>query len=161
MTNGSTDELTKVLKAMVDVEVALADLYRACAQTWEGDAVFWSALSAEEIHHTESVRKLAGLIARKTDKEQRFEFHRPITVQSIQTFLAGIKQQAQRVRQGAISEKKMLAIALDIERSVMERKYSEIVKTDDVEYQTVASAIDDQTAAHVARLEKKMADQRG
>ncbi len=62
----------------------------------------------------------------------------------------------EKVRQGNISEKRILAIALDIERSLLERKYSELVKTDDIEYQTISKSIDTETQIHRDRIEKKL-----
>ncbi len=152
----SVEELLQVLKAMQGVEIAMSVLYKICAKTWQQDSEFWLSLSNEEVKHSENVKMLSHIIRDRIGSEANFQSHRPFTLNSVQSFVSGIIDAMEKVRQGNISKKRMLAIALDIERSALERRYSELVKTDDVEYQTISKSIDTETQIHRDRIEKKL-----
>lgn len=152
----SVKELLQLLGAMAEAEIFMSELYRACAQEWEKESQFWLSLSKEEVKHSENVRKLADIISERVGHQRDFQFHRPFTLNSVRSFVSGIRDNSEEVTQGNISEKRMLAIALDIERSLLERKYSELIKTDDVEYQTISMSIDTETNIHRDRIEKKL-----
>ncbi len=51
----------------------------------------------------------------------------------------------------------VLFIARDIERSLIEARYDEIVKTNDIEYQNLVKRIVSQTVVHKGMIDKKIA----
>lgn len=153
-------ELMKVLEAMAEAEMAMAELYKTCAQLWEQESNFWLSLSNDEVKHAENVRKLAHIIHNRLGSKATFQFYRPFTLNSVQSFVSGVTDAMARIKQDNVSEKRMLAIALDIELSALERRYSELVKTDDIEYQTISKTIDNETKIHRDRIEGKLRDQK-
>lgn len=65
----------------------------------------------------------------------------------------------EKIKSGGISQKSAISIACDSEQSVIEYRYSEIVKTTDVEYNTLVQEIINETKQHKTKIEQKMLDQ--
>jgi hypothetical protein len=149
-------ELLQVLKGMEEVEIAMSVLYKICAKRWEEDSEFWLSLSGDEVKHSQNVKKLAKIIHDRIGSEVSFRSHRPFTLNSVKSFICGIIDAMKRVKEGNVSKKRMLAIAFDIERSALERRYSELIKTDDVEYQSISKTIDTETQTHRDKIKKKL-----
>jgi bacterioferritin (cytochrome b1) len=61
------------------------------------------------------------------------------------------------LQQDKIPGKKLLFVAKDIERSLLELAYFEIVKTTDPGYEKILKEILTQTAEHKKRMEQKIA----
>lgn len=154
------EELLEVLKAMSQFEIAISILYKICAQKWQEDTDFWLSLNEDEIKHSENVKKLASIIKDRIGSSSTFRYNRPFTLNSVHSFVNGVMEIVERVRNEDISKKKILAIALDIENSALERRYSQLVKTDDIEYQTISKTIDDETLTHRNKIREKLAEQK-
>jgi len=152
------EELQEVLKIMAQCETAISILYKLCSQTWKED--FWLSLNKDEIKHSENVKKMAEIIRNRLGSEATFLYNRPFTVNSVQSAINGIMETIERLKSEDISKKKILSIALDIENSALERKYSEIVKTNDIEYQAISKTIDEETRAHRDKIRKKLEEQK-
>lgn len=150
------EEVLKILKVMRQAETAMSVLYRVCAKRWSEDANFWLSLSDDEVNHSGNVKILSDIIREKISSGANFQYKRHFTVNSVQSFISGVTETAERVKQGNISKEKMLAIAFDIECAALERSYSELVKTDDIIYQSIANAIDIETQLHRDKIKKKM-----
>ena len=79
---------------------------------------------------------------------------------AIKTFISYVQTTTQRVQTGQFPKPdvpRILAIARDMEQSILESKYVEIVKTSDVEYQTIVRKILSDTAAHKKGIEARIA----
>lgn len=159
MKTHNINELLQILEAMRQAELAMSVLYKICAKKWGEDSEFWLNLSKDEIHHSENVKMLSIIIQEKIGTQVNFQPFRPFTLNSVQSFISGTMDSAERVRHDKISKKSALAIALDVERSAIERKYAELVKTDDIEYKTISTSIDNETQIHRDKIEKKLAEQ--
>jgi hypothetical protein len=154
------EELQEVLKIMAQCETAISILYKLCSQTWKEDEDFWLSLNKDEIKHSENVKKMAEIIRNRLGSEATFLYNRPFTVNSVQSAINGIMKTVERLKNEDISKKKILSIALDIENSALERRYSEIVKTNDIEYQSISKTIDEETRAHRDKIRKKLEEQK-
>ena len=155
----SINELLEILKAMEQMETAMSVLYKFCAKKWKEDSDFWLGLSKDEVKHSENVKTLARIIRDRIDSQVNFRSHRPFTLNSVQSFISGIMDTAEKIRHDNLPKKRVLVIALDTERSALERKYSELVKTDDIEYQTISKLIDTETETHRDKIENKLAEE--
>ncbi|MBS1238359.1 MAG: hypothetical protein H6R39_19 [Deltaproteobacteria bacterium] len=62
----------------------------------------------------------------------------------------------ERLKKGEISEDSAISIARDIEQSFIESRYGEIVKTADVEYNTLVQKILNETARHKIKIDQKI-----
>jgi hypothetical protein len=153
MTVADTERITKALESMIQYELILSDFYKQCADIWTKDQAFWQNLAHAELHHAENIQKMREIIVKK---RETFEAGRPFNPIAINTAMTGLKDYTNKLTSGAFSCKKMLIIARDIEQSILESRYTEIVKTVDLEYQALMKAILSQTFEHKKIIEEKI-----
>lgn len=149
------DKITNVLEIMKLYELALSDFYKQCADVWKEDREFWDGMSHAEIQHAENIQKMREIL---TNKRGSFEVGRPFNLVVLRTALAGANENRNRLKEGALSREKVLVLARDIEQSILESRYAEIVKTNDVEYQSLIKKIVSQTSDHKRMMQKKIDD---
>jgi hypothetical protein len=146
-----------VLVAMAQSEIAVAKLYRLCAEP-EGDArQFWLTLEHEELRHAQQVDRLAEIIAQRPD---RFTPKRAMHVTAIQTFTCYVDSIAQRILINEIphtDQRRLLTAARDVEQSIIESRYHELVTSDEPEFQTLMKAIVADTTDHKNRIVARLA----
>lgn len=155
MTVADIERITKVLESMIQYELNLSDFYKQCADAWEEDRAFWVNLAYAEVHHAENIQKMREIILKK---QEIFELGRPFNLIALNTALAGLQDIIKRINQGLYSREKILVLARDIEQSLLESHYAEIVKTADIEYQTLMKNILSQTYEHRMMLQKRIDD---
>lgn len=153
LTPAALQNLTDVMKVMAETERLIAELYRACAEIWVEDRVFWLETVAAEEKHADNIETMAGLIA---DRPERFELGRPFNPMAIQTIKTGLESNLERLKKGEITREKMLHLARDIEASVIEKSYGEIVGTKDLEYKTLVKEIITETVSHRKIFEERI-----
>jgi hypothetical protein len=153
MTVADIERIKKVLECMIEYELGLSNLYRNCADIYKEDATFWKSLHVVEILHAENIRKMSEILERKPEQ---FEVGRPFNLIAINTALSGLKDNIKRIMESPFSREKMFILARDIEQSVLESNYAEIVKTADIEYQTLIKNILSQTYEHKMMIQKKI-----
>jgi hypothetical protein len=147
------EKITSVLEAMGQYELTLSDFYKQCAAIWPEDQSFWQNLAYAEIQHAENIQKMREIIK---IKQERFEAGRPFNAIALNTAMAGVKDNTGRLTSGAFSCEKMLIMARDIEQSILESHYAEIVKTADLEYQSLIRKILSQTYEHKNIIQGKI-----
>jgi hypothetical protein len=81
---------------------------------------------------------------------------RPFNPIAINTAMAGLKDIARRLTSEAFSLEKILFTVRDIEQSVLESHYAEIVKTADPEYQTMMNGILSDTSVHKKIIQERI-----
>jgi hypothetical protein len=151
ITSADLKGLFDVLKLMAENELAIAELYKTCALVWKEDSEFWLNLEKQEIKHANNINKMMEIISKKTE---HFEKSYPFNIVAIKTIMSYVKNNIEKIREGKLPRINALSIARDIEQSLMENKYNEIVKTDDIEYQTLVKEIITETAAHKDHIDK-------
>jgi len=160
MDTTQSDELRSlitVLELMAETELAIAELYNTCAHVCQEDAEFWSSIAQEEKKHADNIHRIKELILQKPECFQKGRAFNPV---AIKTTISYIKNNIQRIKEGAIDKNKALFIARDIEQSLMEQKYGEIVKADDLEYRKLIEEILSQTSSHKNHFDKKIAEKK-
>ena len=153
----SLDNILKVLESMIQYEMSLSELYDACAEVSKEEEALWRNLSQVEIYHANNIRKMIVILS---EKHERFEAGRSFNLAALNTALAGVRDTTQRILRGELSHERMLILARDFEQSVLESYYAEIVKTTDVEYQTLMKNILTQTQEHKKVIQKAIDDLR-
>lgn len=150
----NVSELLQVMNDMVDLEEAFAELYRECSEKFPEDNKFWLAICQQEKLHATFIRKLAELVSSHPDE---FKFGRRFNSVAIKTIMSNVKNSTEQVRNGQLDKKRALFIARDIENSVLEAKYHEIVSTDNVEFKKTIERIMRDTSSHKNLLAAKVA----
>ncbi len=147
----------ETLKALERLELSMASFYGLCAERTATGQEFWAALAREEDGHAAAVRRMAAILAERPD---RFEPNRAFQVPAVRTFIAYVESLAQRLRTGEISQAdqhRLLTLARDLEQSVIEGKWNEIVKTTDAECRALLRGIVSETREHQARIAARLA----
>lgn len=142
----------EALRLIAELELALADFYQACAAEEGETQSLWQSLEQEERHHAENIHRMEDIIAARPAE---FAPRRPFNTAAVQTFISYVRATAERVRSGELSRADsthLLTLARDMEQSVLESKYSEILQTTDVEYQGLMRQIVAETVAHKGKI---------
>ena len=142
-----------VLKLMANFELTLAELYRTCSQIWPDNKDFWSLLERAEVKHSQSLSKIIKMVM---ENPEAFELGRPFKPAAIQVAISGVQENLRRLKNNEITEKNMLFISRDIEQSFLESRYGEIVRSNNIEFQSLMNEILSDTLAHREFLNDKI-----
>ncbi|MCX7981940.1 MAG: hypothetical protein N2572_03405 [Syntrophales bacterium] len=142
-----------ILSVMAEYEEVIAALYSACAERWEEDKELWGEMGKEEILHAERIRWISQALE---ENPRLFDLGRPFNQVAISTAIAGVKKHIEAVRKGAYTRDRAVAIARDIEQSILESRYLEMLKTTNIEYLEVMNSIAQDTARHRHTIQKKL-----
>lgn len=154
--SGDLRNILDTLVHMKETERIVAEFYALCSDTWPADLQFWTELRKEELEHENNIAMMYQIIS---DKPEHFEKGRPFNIFAVQTMITGVRNNIEKLKKGEIREDKAIMIARDIEQSFIEFRYSEIVKTADIEYNTLVQKIVKETAQHKTKLDQKMRGQ--
>ncbi|HET58504.1 MAG TPA: hypothetical protein ENN35_08710 [Deltaproteobacteria bacterium] len=146
-------DLIDVIKMMEEIERLIAELYQASGEAWVEDREFWLDTVAEEEKHANNIERMIKIVAAKPE---RFELERPFNQTDIKTIKTGLEGNIERVKEGEITREKMFNLARDIEASLIEKSYGEIVRTKDVEYQNLVNEITADTSNHKKAMEQQI-----
>ena len=145
--------IAKIMETMIHFELSLSDFYTKCGEVWDEDRAFWRIFANAEVGHAANIQKMLKII---TQRPEHFEIGRPFNLVALNTAMAGITENTRRLSMGEFTRAKTLFIARDIEQSVLESYYAEIVKTTDVEYQNLMKEILSQTYEHRKMIQEKI-----
>jgi len=140
---------------MEELELVLSEFYKFVGEKWPEDMEFWSGFGGAELSHAEYISKIRNLL---NENPSEFEIGRPLTVQAINSVIAGVKNLIQRVGKGEYNQKQILFLSRDIEQSVLESKYAEILRTKNIEYQKLINQVVSQTEMHKMLLLRKISE---
>lgn len=146
-------EIQRIMAMMADLELKISEFYRECGDFWKQEKDFWASLEKDELSHAQLVQKMADILLARPE---RFEENRPFNPASITVALAGIQNNLQKLREGQLQGLGLLSIAQDMEKSLLETKPGEILKTKDMEYQNLLRTIESQTHTHRRKLAQKI-----
>lgn len=149
----SLEEILKILDVMAQFEVCLSELYEAFAQADPELGDFWRGLAAAEFNHFENIRRMASLIENKC---HTFQGGRTFNLAVLNTAIKGVMETKGKIQKGGLTREKMLILARDYEQSLLESRYGEVVRSDDVEYQTLLNEILNQTKEHGQSIQKNI-----
>jgi rubrerythrin len=143
----------EALQVMAEAEDAVGEFYLTCANFPGEDRSFWMQLAGEEASHRVNIQKMAETISQNPEK---FSLHRPFNAAAVRTFVSFLRRSTADLRENKVPREKLLFLARDIERSLLELSYFEIVKSPDPTHDKALREILVQTAAHNSRLEQKI-----
>ncbi len=149
-------KMLETLDTMAELELVISELYKCAGDRWKENLEFWSSLAQAEVSHAEYLKKMVGIL---NGKPQEFEIGRPLTIVTINTVMSGVKNLIQRLKNGEFNQKALLFLARDLEQSILESKYTEILKTKDIQYNKMISEIVLQTEMHRLLLIKKIGEE--
>lgn len=156
MDNQSITAIKEILKLLQKCEIGLSKLYKACSEKWPEDKGFFDDMATSEIKHSGYIKTMESLI---DSVPQSFEKGRPISKEEINIMIEGADYYASKVKDGTMPKLDLLKSALKLEDSVIERKYSEILRSSNFEYRKLLQRIIADTLLHKSLLEEKIKSQ--
>ena len=153
MIQKSSPDLIRVLKTLADFELAASELYRTCSQVSDVDKEFWRDMQQAEVKHSRNINRMTDILSAKPGDYTPGHVFSPAAVQ---TTISGIKANIQRLLKREIARKNMFFIARDLEQSMLEKNYAEIVRTNDPEFQSLMKEMVADTVSHRNQLDKKI-----
>jgi len=149
------DHVLAVMETLTHAECAVEVLYKACASEWQEDREFWLHMASEEAKHGHNIEQMMAIVS---SRPELFQAGRSFSIVAINAFIDGVRASIGRIEARDVTMLNMLCIARDIENSLIESKYSEIMKTKDREFLTLANEIDTDTLGHKRWINKKISD---
>ncbi len=154
LASGDLKGILDVLNHMEQSEKTIAEFYHACAKAFSQHQEFWLDIEAQEQKHVLYIGKMKAIIEKKPE---HFEKGRPFNIMAVLTIIKGIQDNTIKVRSGQMQLVNVLSIARDNEQAIMESRYNEVVKTEDIEYLTLVKEIVEDTARHKQEIDKMFA----
>lgn len=149
--SGDLKGILDVLGHMEQNEQTIAEFYHICSEAFARYREFWAGIEVQERKHALYIQKMRAIIEKKPE---HFEKGRPFNIMAAQTIIKGTQNNTVRLRSGQLQMINALAIARDNEQAIMESRYNEVVKTEDVEYLTLVREIVEDTAGHKLEIDR-------
>jgi len=153
LTQMALQNLLETMGMMAATEKLVANFYQTCSEMCEADRAFWLAIAKEEEKHARNIERMSQIVALKPE---HFEIGRPFNQTAIRTIMAGVEGHLKRLQEGIIPRERLMVVARDIEASVMEKNYGEIVRTTDLEYLNLVNEITQETTDHRNVIEQRI-----
>jgi len=136
-------EQEHALNLLAEHEKAIGDLYQRFADRFPEYASLWSGCAQEEFRHVEIVRNMQAMAAQGLISHTgRFN------AAAIQTSLSYIADQTNMAQGGELRDRQALAIALNIESSLLENRYFEMFGATAPEFQKMQRTLLEETVKH-------------
>ena len=151
LVSGDLKGILGVLDHMEKNEWTIAEFYRVISEAFPQHREFWLGIATQEEKHALYIQKMKAIIEKKPE---HFEKGRPFNIMAIQTIIKGTQNNTIKARSGQLQMINALAIARDNEQAIMESRYNEVVKTEDVEYLTLVQEIVEDTSGHKLKIDR-------
>lgn len=112
------------LTLLIEHEEAISRLYNAYAEKLTEHKEFWATLAWEELDHAERIRKLSQYIEQGHARFNADKFN-PIVIRTSMEYIA---KELRSAENEDISMKKALAVALNIEKAIIDGQVFEAFK---------------------------------
>ncbi len=146
-------EVLNVLGKMKEHELSMAEFYRTCAGVWAVDKEFWLEMEKAERRHAQYLERITQCLMEKSD---HFHLGRPMRLPAIQTSISGVRSAIEKLKKRELPLYKALFTARDLEQSIIESKYGEYLKTDDLACRSLMDEMLSDTKSHLERLIEKI-----
>lgn len=148
------EELLSVLDDMITLEEGFSALYETCSRKFPEDEKFWIAIANQERLHANFIHELKHKVE---ENPGDFSAGRSFNVRAIKSIVDSINKTREEVSNGRVDRKRALGIAKDIENSLLEAKYHEIVSTKNLDFQKLIDRIVKDTDSHKKLFAAKFA----
>lgn len=139
----------RFIDRLADMEQLLSTLYAAYGETFPEMSAFWQPLALEESKHYEYLKSLHGLL----DAGKLLFNLGAFNEKAIDFQVAAVREALAAAKQPRFSEKTALVTALSFEKSILESKFYDIVKSDGTEFSVIAGYLSKDTHRHVKHVE--------
>jgi hypothetical protein len=148
ITRKDQNQIFEELYHLQNCELALGMYYQELISIFPDERFFWEEAVADEVNHARWVGQLIVIVSSDIEKFAPGIFRTEL----LKTFVEGIYSEIKRMREGKMSRKEILALALGYERSVLEQKPFNAVKSITPEYVGFIEAFAPELKIHNDRL---------
>lgn len=140
----------KIIDLYIQQELKLAELYKLLSETVPALLPEFSAMAAEELNHAQWVEYLGRNATRGS-----VVFHEDNTRSyTLQAFLDHIAAAIKRVKETALNPQEALALSINMEDSLLERKVFDHFQGDSADVARVLKRLHTETAEQLAKVRK-------
>lgn len=141
------DYQTKLISLYIEQELSLAQLYLLFSEQQPEHEELWASLCHEELEHASWIEHLAAKAAAGA-----LQFHEDSTkTYTVEAMLKYLKEIIALAHTEPIPARRALALAMDLEKSLIESKVFEHFSPDPAERATMVN-LKEKTRDHMARL---------
>jgi 1,2-phenylacetyl-CoA epoxidase catalytic subunit len=140
---------SQILDILHEIELIVAELYRRFSHSFVEDRVFWENLSQDEESHAVMVIELKNTLLKNGAP---FELGK-INLLALSTYRQGVESQLGRLQRGELRRQNAFFIARDFEKTLIERRFYESIRSENPEYRAVQEKIRKETEFHLQKLE--------
>lgn len=159
MESEELEKTLEALKAISDLELALAEFYHFCSEIREGEKIFWLSLEQDEQEHAQKIQEMAQMLVGGQSLIKSNPSFNVATPHNLKTFVVKSIKRLQN-NQIPTDLKTLLSIAWNIEYSILEMKYNDLFSIAEQEYETLLQTIISETTAHRGKLGRKITKMR-
>lgn len=150
-------EAVRMLNLLAECEEAVAGFYASCAQVWPEDRPFWQGLEKDEHGHAWNLHRMGEIVDARPES---FTAEKLFSPYAIRTMIEGLQRDKDRVLTGRLTENMALSISHDLESSLIEKQYKDVLQSKDTAYNTLLREIIGQTGRHAARTREMRVDEK-
>jgi len=153
-----SEDLTKTLetlKAISDLELAIAELYRCFSGFRASEKEFWTALGEDEGRHARMIQKMVQmLLDRKFFCAPNVSFNES-AVTNLKNFVERHQRKLQKL-EIPTDFMSLLSIAWNVEYSLSEMNYTNLFSITEGELESLLLTITSETAVHRSKIGSKI-----
>ena len=141
----------KIIEEMYHIqncELALGSLYQELTEKFPDERFFWEEAVADEINHARKIGRLIGIASANLKRYSAGRFK----IDLLKTYLERVYNHVRLIQEGKMSHKEILLMILDYEKSDIELKPFEVVKSYENEYTDFIYAFEDEIKIHADRI---------
>jgi len=131
-------------------ELTLAKMYTQFAKSYPKHRQLLSQLAREEVLHAKWMKSLAQHYTKGHLGLSDFR----LNPQVLRTSISRLEKQIEESKQGRLSLRNAVAIALDVEKSMIENKFFEIFDLVEGKRNRIRAGLEKETSKHRQKLEK-------
>jgi rubrerythrin len=143
------------LKAISDLELSIAELYRYFSEFRASEKDFWMALQEDEQRHARLAQKMAQMLMERNFFCVPNGSFNESSVTNLKNFLERHYRKLQRL-EIPTDFKSLLSIAWNVEYSLSEMNYLNLFSIAEGEFETLLLTLTSETAAHRSKIGSKI-----
>ena len=142
------NQVIEILEKLKDIELSLAEFYETCSVAFSEQVTFFHTLNEEEKKHAVLISELIDVVRNGKLEGVPGRFKLP----ALNVYLEGIRASVAKVKNGKLSLLQVLTLAMDYEKSIVEKKFFEAIQSTSSQYDSVKLLLGMETKEHYQRI---------
>lgn len=147
------DGVIATIELLQEAELKVAQIYVQCARQWPEQAPFWKSVANDERQHAAYLATMKELIE---SAPSEYSPGRSFNVTAIRTLLGYFDTVLHKLEEGSMDASTAAGVARDIEHSLLEAKYCQLVRTQSPRYLALVQQIEQDTLRHQGLMDQRV-----